>query len=194
MKYRLLCIIILLGTTFSVFAQESQKKHFSPEITLSFNCANNSNVSGFVTGLYNVFFNQKRCNLITGVEYNVKFRNIILLENDFRGRFHYIGIPVNARVNFGKKVKFFIEAGGFFDPIVIEKRIFAKHEIPANKKTVFIHKPDFGFSGGVGLRIPIKKHEFLIKIDHKLTMRRFFDFSRTADLNGLWRIGVGFKF
>ena len=96
MKSRLLFIIILLGTTFSVFAQKSHKKHFSPEITLSFNYVNKNllDAYGFGAGLYNVFFNQKRCNLITGLEYNVVFRNIVLLEDDFPGHYHYIGITM----------------------------------------------------------------------------------------------------
>jgi len=55
----------------------------------------------------------------------------------------------------------------FFDPIVIEKRIFTGQEISTNKKTIYMHKPDFGFSGGIGLRIPVKKYEILIKGDYK---------------------------
>jgi len=195
MKIRLLLLIIFLTTVFGVFAQEPQLKHFSPELKLSFNFTNKNLLGGygFGVGAYNAFFNQKRFNLITGLEYNIVFSNIIFLEDDFGGRYHYIGIPANVRVNFGKKVKFFIEAGAFFDPLVIEKRIFVEQEISTNKKTIYMHKPDFGFSGGVGLRIPVKKYEILIKSDYKLGMSRFFDFSRIYYFNGYWRFGVGFK-
>jgi len=115
------------------------------------------------------------------------------LEDDFAGRYHYIGIPVNARVNFGKKVKFFIEAGAFFDPVIIEKRTFIEHEISRPEKSIYMHKPDFGISGGIGMRIPVKKYEILIKCDYKWGMRNLFDSSNIAAFNKYWRIGVGFK-
>ena len=128
-----------------------------------------------------------------GLEYNVVFRNMVLLEDDFPGRYHYIGIPANVRVNFGKKVKFFIEAGVFFDPIIIEKRIFTGQEISTNKKTIYMHKPDFGISGGIGLRIPIKKYELLLKNDYKWGMKNFYDLSSIAAYNSYLRFTVGFK-
>ena len=195
MKYHFLILVVFLGTIFSVSAQDSVKKQFSPEFKLSFNFSNKTLLGGygFGVGFYNAFFSQKRCNLITGLEYNVVFRNMIFLEDDFQGRYHYIGIPANVRVNFGKKVTFFIEAGVFFDPIVIEKRIFYEKEKSKEAKTTYMHKPDFGFSGGIGLRIPVKKHEILVKSDYKLAMIRFFDYSRIHFLNEYWRFGVGFK-
>jgi len=56
-----------------------------------------------------------------------------------------------------------------------------------------MYKPDFGCSGGVGLRIPVKKYEILLKGDYKWGMRNYFDYSRIASYNGYWRFGVGFK-
>jgi len=196
MKRYLTLIIIFTGTIFCLYSQESEKKtNFSPEITLSYNYVNKNllDAHGFGAGMYNVFFNQKRFNLITGLEYNMVFRNMVLLGNDYGGHYHYIGIPANARVNFGKKVKFFIEAGVFFDPIVIEKRRTHEQNISTSRKTTYIHKPDFGISGGIGLRIPIKEYELLLKSDYKWGMKHLYDFSLIAGYNNYLRFTVGFK-
>ncbi|MCL2289431.1 MAG: PorT family protein, partial [Bacteroidetes bacterium] len=176
-------------------AQESQKKHFSPEFKLSFNFPNKTLLGGygFGAGVHNAFFNQKRWNLIIGLEYNVVFRNMVFLLDDVGGHYHYIGIPINVRVNFGKKVKFFIEAGAFFDPLVLEKRKPIEKDISTTEKTIYVYNPDFGISGGVGLRIPVKKYEILIKSDYKSGMRHLFDYSFITRFNSYWRFAVGFK-
>ena len=82
-KYHFFILIFFWGTTFSVFAQELQefhKKHFSPEFRLSFNFRADGMLPayGFGAGAYNVFFNQKRCNLITGLRIPVKEYEILI--------------------------------------------------------------------------------------------------------------------
>ena len=195
MKFRFLLIIFFLGVTFSIFAQNSEKHtQFSPEFKVSFNMDFSSFIGGnygFGVGLYNAFYNQKRCNLIVGLEYNAVYFSAFLLERDYYTPFYYyIGIPVSCRVNMGKKVKFFIEAGAFFDPLVIEKRIPFEKDVSTTDKTVYLNHPDFGFFGGVGLRIPVKKYEILIKSDYKSGMGSLFCSSTP---NSCWRFAVGFK-
>ena len=92
----------------------------------------------------------------------------------------------------GKKVKFFVEAGAFFDPLVIE-RSKPIYENSTLKKETLIHKPNFGIFGGIGLRIPVKKYEILLKSDYKWGFRDFFDSSPIARKNSCWRFAIGFK-
>jgi hypothetical protein len=182
-----------MGSNFGVFSQEFEKRtKFSPEFKLSFNLPNKTLLGGygFGIGLHNAFFNQKRCNLIIGLEYNAMLNND-LFRYGSKSLYNYIGIPVNVRVNLGKKVKFFVEAGAFFDPIVFERII--EEYITITEKTVYMYKPDFGISGGVGLRIPIKKYEILVKSDYKWGLRSIFDRSSVAFYNRYWRLAVGFK-
>ena len=83
---------------------------------------------GFGVGIYYAFFYQKRCNLVTGLEYN---RNVRYKKHMYGGRFynHFnvtcvidnIGLPVYFRVNMGQKLKFFVETGAFFDFIAMGK-------------------------------------------------------------------------
>jgi len=200
MKSHFLLIIFLLGIFFSTLAQVAQKEHFSPEFKVTFNIASSGLLEGygFGVGVYNAFFTQKKCNLILGLEYNTVFYNTYFLEYrdgeySFIPFFNYLGIPLNARVNFGKKVKFFIEAGVFFDPVVLEKKRFLDKEIAKKEKTIYVYNPDFGCSGGVGLRIPVTKYEIIIKSDYKLGMRRFISPSYIYFPNGYWRFGIGFK-
>ena len=196
MKFRFLLIIFFLGITFSLFAQDSEKHtQFSPEFRVSYNMNFSSFIGetyGFGVGFYNAFYNQKRCNLIVGLEYNCLFGNDLVFMDgqDTKSDYHYIGIPVSCRVNMGKKVKFFIEAGAFFDPLVIEKRIPFEKDVSITGKTVYLNNPDFGFLGGIGLRIPVKKYEILIKSDYKSGMGSLF-YSSTP--NSCWRFAVGFK-
>jgi hypothetical protein len=91
-------------------------------------------------------------------------------------------------------VKFFIEAGAFFDFIVFRIRKAIHNEVGIDNTTMFSSsKPDFGISGGIGLRIPIKKCEILIKSNYKWGMLRIFRFSDIIFYNQYFRFTLGFK-
>jgi hypothetical protein len=189
MKLRFLILIFIFGSTFLIFAQESEKNaKLSPEFKVSFNM-NNSRLGigsfGFGVGAYNAFFNQKRCNLIVGVEYNALFKQYMQLDV-FKYFLSVVGIPVLCRVNIGKTVKFFVDAGAFFDPLFI-----VKSEVNEIRETIY-YKPDFGLSLGVGLRIPVKKYEILIKADRKFSMGELIYLSPSIH-NSYWSFAVGFK-
>jgi len=199
MKFLLSLSIIFIGCYFSSFSQEDVKKSkFSPEITVSFNSKSGLvNGLGFGIGLHNAFFNQKRCNLIVGIEYNCLIRKDLNISDNTNNPIYYnnIGIPAYFRVNMGKKVKFFIDVGTFVDFIVMERIKLLPNEKNMNNKLVHnIHKPDFGISGGIGLRIPIKEYELLLKSDYKWGMKHLYDFSLVASYNHYLRFTVGFKF
>jgi len=215
MKHYFLLLIIVSGCNYFVFAQESAKKSkFSPEITISINQTTvgfKYDKPGFGIGAYNVFFNQRRCNLLVGLEYNWngQFRKEKGKGYEYRyvNTKNYFSIPIYFRVNLGKKVKFFIEPGIFFDPFVFgrvkfsEKVETGKTEVIINK--VKLYKPDFGISGGIGMRIPLKQYEILLKCDYRYGLRKIFDFSTTNKhfnqfhvislYNQYIRFTVGFK-
>jgi len=216
MKRYFLLLIIVFGCNYFVFAQESEKKSkFSPEITISINQTTvgfKYDKPGFGIGAYNAFFNQKRCNLLVGLEYNWngQFRK----EKEQGYEYHYvntknyISIPIYFRVNFGKKIKLFIEPGIFFDPFVFgREKSYFKESTSGMKNTsnkIKLYMPDFGISGGVGMRIPIKQYEILLKCDYRYGLRKIFDFSTTNKhfnqfpmislYNQYIRFTVGFKF
>jgi len=214
MKRYLLLLIIFIGYNL-LFSQESGKKtKFSPEITVSINQTTvgfKYDKPGFGIGVYHVFFNQKRCNLLVGLEYNwngqfykekspgYEFSNIKTK--------NYISIPVYFRVNMGKKIKFFIEPGIFVDPFVFGREKYKYYDANFGMKdahnTVKMYMPDFGISGGIGMRIPIKQYEILLKCDYRYGLRKIFDFSTTNKhfnqfpmislYNQFFRFTVGFK-
>ena len=214
MKNFFLILIILTICNPLVSAQEAnEKKKTFPlnEFSLSLNRTtvsdeNTQDRFGFGVGIYYAFFNQKRCNLVTGLEYN---RNVQYKKHMYGGRFKsysnitcvmdYIGLPVYFRVNMGQKLKFFVETGAFFDFIAMGK-IKGEYEtyLPyTNKRTgTFNHSEswmvNFGVSGGVGLRIPIQKYEILLKGDYKWGMRDIYGYHDSI-YNRYWRFTVGFK-
>ena len=215
MKRYLIFIIFFIGSLFSSFSQETVKKSkFSPEITVSINQTTvgfKHDKPGFGIGLYNAFFNQKRCNLLVGIEFNWNGQFIKEKGPKYESKYidtkNYFGIPIYFRVNFGKKIKFFIEPGIFFDPLVFgrtkstEKIGTGKTEVITNK--VKLYNPDFGISGGIGMRIPINHYEILLKCDYRYGLRKIFDFSKTNKYfnqhpaislyNQFFRFTIGFK-
>jgi len=205
---------IVLGLCFFAFAQKSEKRtEFSPEFAVSINQTTvgfKYDKQGFGIGAYQVFFNQKRCNLLVGLEYNWngQFRKEKGLGYDsYTNTKNYISIPLYFRMNVGKKVKFFIEPGICVDPFVFgrvkitEKLETGKTDVTINK--VKLYKPDFGISGGIGMRIPVKQYEILLKCDYRYGLRKVFDFSTSKKVinqtpvvslyNQFLRFTVGFR-
>lgn len=219
MKYFFFILIFIIFGNLLVSAQESEKeKKIFPinEFTLSLNRTtvadnNTQDRFGFGIGLYYAFFNQKRCNLITGFEYNrnAQFKKHIN-EGYFSNKYNVtytinnVGIPLYFRVNMGQKVIFFIETGVFFDFFNIgREKGYYKTVIPnpmdstirsdsGQFNSKMCYKTNFGISGGIGLRIPIKEYEILIKSDYKWGMRNIGG-GYEGIHNRYWRITIGFK-
>ena len=214
MKHYFLLLIIFLGSVFWTFGQESEKqKKISPEITISLNQTTvgfRYDKAGFGIGAYNAFFNQKRCNLVVGLEFNWncqlrKYTNS-KYESESMATKNYLGVPVYFRVNLGKKVKFFFEQGLFFDPFVFGREKYTEKSVETGIKSVInnkmkLYKSDFGISGGIGIRIPVKAYELLLKCDYKYGLRKIIDFSSKSSVqnpmislyNQYIRFTIGFK-
>lgn len=145
---------------------------------------------GFGIGAFHSIMNQKKVNFILGLEYNL---NRQFLNNTYEGHFanatnvqytiHNMSIPFNLRYNIGKNIRVFIELGGFLDLIVNSKRKGVMHTyFPGENNTIVyneftfkenakITSPNFGICGGIGIKIPVKMRELIIKTDYKFGMR-----------------------
>jgi hypothetical protein len=84
-----------------------------------------------------------------------------------------LSCPVIVRCNIGKKIKFFIELGMFLEVNIfyVEKGTLVSQDFESmaysSKKIKEISNPNsnsFGATIGLGLKIPLKKNELLIKL------------------------------
>jgi len=219
MKHHFLILFFIIVSSQFLYTQELEKKTlYSLEVMISLNRTtvadeNTHNRFGFGAGLYYPFFDQKRCNLVVGLEYN---KNNMFFEYISAGKYstkynttyniNNIGIPVCFRVNMGKKVFFFVEAGTFVDFAISRREKGMYHIIyfpyttnsempdrPFDNKISF-RTPDFGLQGGIGLRIPIhQKYEILIKGDYKWCITNLINNYYDSIRNKYWRFSVGFK-
>jgi len=196
MKHFFFIIIIFFGTVFCISSQNSEHINFSPEVALSLNINHQQFFGtqlGFGVGVFHAFYNQKKCNLILGLQYDAFIKRYDYFElGNFNHYNSFFGIPLLFRVNFGKKVKFFIEPGIFCDLIIFSRvkyRLYNSNEMIE----LYFDKPDFGVSGGIGLRIPINKYEILLKGNYKWGMKYLFNNSFYNSYNQYFRISVGFK-
>jgi len=172
----------------------------------------NDNISdryGFGIGAYHSFLPDKMINVIVGMEYN---RTSFVVSNIHGGHFYhytdltyhinYISIPLGLRINMGKKVKFFIETGGYADLIISSNRKGTIHTYYPDSSNLVVSKDSqinekAGYSSstgvyfGVGLRIPISKYELIIKPDCKLGLNLYLN--RDEVYSRYVRLTAGFK-
>lgn len=158
---------------------------------------------GFGVGMYRAFFEPKKVNLITGLEYNQTrqfWKNNSIpkaTERDVTVTLHTIAVPVMARYSVGGKVKFMVEGGAFVELNVHATRKGFRTSIPpfggpsnevpfkGGRETLF--PVNYGATGGIGMRIPVKQYAITVKTVYRLGLHNM-DF-----LNCYYRLAVGFK-
>ncbi len=169
--------------------------------------------AGFGLGLYRTMLPQKRVNLLLGLEYNYTSRFTGRL---FKGKYSKaydvtysvssISMPITVRGNVGKQVKFFLEAGVYFEVNIggREKGTIITYFYPSDengkvyfKETQYNEKDDvssinYGFSAGIGISIPLGKHYLIIKPDYKFGMVPVYDYMDALS-NNYFRMIVAFK-
>jgi hypothetical protein len=191
MKAFFVTFLILLPIL-SIYGQNDSASFFFNEFNVSLNRTviandNTQDRFGFGTGIYHSMLNRKKINLIFGFEYNLSKQykkeisdNYGTSLEDIEYTIHSFTIPFNVRFNIGKKVKFFIDAGGFVEinfhaKAMGDKHInytrghdtaFKKSVTPFNEE-VNVSRLNYGFTAGLGIRIPVKKIELIIKTDYK---------------------------
>lgn len=105
----------------------------------------------------NLHFNNKLA-LSSGLFLEQKATGIHPEENAFfRANFDYISLPLMARYSFGHFVKYYINAGPYFNYLLQETSFFASTINPEDKSSATnqFHRRDIGLSTGIGLRMPI---------------------------------------
>ena len=188
--------IILISILFvsKIYGQKDSSIFFN-EYSLSINqsnlnIVNSSKTLGFGLGAYHSFSTEKTISGTFGFEFNSTKQ---FIKNMYEGHFsnssnltYYINsvsIPILARLNMGHKTKLFIETGLFLDLNINGKRKGTMETYLPNQSNQIEYKkfdinekanissPNFGPSLGIGLKIPILKHELIIKTDCKLGLR-----------------------
>jgi len=182
----LLIILMLIILTNSIFGQD-KVSFFVNEFSLSINRTNINNANnvdkfGFGLGIYHLFFNNKCCNIITGLEYNrinyfTKFVNEysqVGYGTNQTNNLNSYSLPVGFRLNYGNKTKFFIETGIIINYLIIINEKGTEHISPQftqymKEESQYTYKSTTSSSGlyfGLGFRIPISKFELIIKPDY----------------------------
>ncbi len=199
----------------TAYAQKDTTSFFFNEFDLTLNRTNliNDNTKdrfGFGLGAFRSMMEPKKVNLIFGVEYNLTSQ---LKKSIYMGHFahatdveytiHNLSIPLNFRYNIGNKVKFFLQIGTFVDLIISSSRKGIMHTYLPDQNNKIVYKKfsfkekaglrnlNYGFSGGIGLRIPITKMELTIKTGYNLGLNNL-----SVDdnvYNRYFRLTVGLK-
>jgi hypothetical protein len=191
MKYLIIILLFLLpysniyGQKKSILLSVFNEYSISVNNTLLFD-DNTKNRVGFGAGVYHTFMAEKHFNVTTGLEYNLTSQfKYIMYEGHFSNStdityyFNNLSVPALIRFNIGKKTKLFFDTGGFMDlnigarqkgtrqiysPNQTNQLEYQEYEI--NEKCS-ISPLNYGFSGGIGVKIPVASHELIIKIDYK---------------------------
>jgi hypothetical protein len=177
----------------------------------------NTDRLGCGAGMYRSFVAVRRLDFVFGVEYNytsqfveeISYGNVGY-ENDMTFHIHTISLPFFLRFSMGKDVKFFIESGIFLDiPIVSKKKGYRRisdtsphptypwipwpiyRNIEVNEKAG-ISDINYGPSLGMGVRIPAKSIELIIKADYKTGLNTF-NANNLNLHNQYYRLSVGIR-
>lgn len=195
MKYFFITFILVLLK----FNLTGQQRHFPllSEFSISTNTtfsktysgypsANKKGRVGFGFGVYHIFKSDKRISLITGVEINQVRRGV---GNTNIHHFGYVrntilsktcmSIPAGIRINMGKKIHGFLEAGLFYDQYIYgRQKGVSVSDIPdangnrVHKESIYDHRAElnntFGVYAGMGIRFSVAKFDLILKPDFKL--------------------------
>jgi len=202
--------------TVSVFGQEEgkEKKPFPfEEFSLSVNRTNmsssgNENRFGGGVGMYHPFVLGKQFDLMLGIEYNYTSlfvdhisQGMHYYGNNMTLHIHTFSVPLALRFSMGQNVKYFLESGVFFgalsagnsgDSYVINP--LPTPEDPWDKKPAKLDGErgfSYGFSFGTGVKIPMKRIEWVVKADYKIDLKTL----KTAGYlhHQYYRLGVGIR-
>ncbi len=122
---------------------------------------------------------------------------------DLTYHLNMVSFPVGARLNVGKKIKFFIDAGGFADLMIKSTREGFMHTYFPDENNQVVTKTFpidekaklssyMGVYSGLGIRIPVSGFELVIKGDYKLGLQELYSYMDSIE-NIYWRISVGIR-
>ena len=197
MKYGLFFFLLILLCN-SLYAQDVNEWFFD-EASISFNRTNlvddnTENRNGFGLGVYHSFFADKMANLIFGIEYNrtnqfkkSMYEGHYATATDLTYHLNMASFPLGARLNIGKKIKVFIEAGGYADLMLKSTRTGFMHTYFPDENDQIVNKTYpidekaklssvMGVYSGLGIRIPVSSFEVVIKGDYKLGLQDLYSY------------------
>lgn len=213
MKYGL-SLLLLIFLCNSLLAQDVNELFFD-EVSISFNQtnladSNTENRNGFGVGVYHSFFPENSVNLTFGIEYNrtSQFKHSMYeghyaTATDLTYHLNIASFPLGARLNIGKKIRFFIEAGGYADLVVKSTRKGIMHTYFPDENGQVVNKTFpidekaklssvMGVYSGLGIRIPVSTFEMVIKGDYKLGLQDLYSYMDSIT-NTYWRISIGIR-
>src|SRR5690554_2721810 len=78
-------------------------------------------------------------------------------EEDVKVNYDYLTMPILARVTFGKRVKYFVNAGPYFGYVLKQNMVIKSSIAPTRNEdgTSMSKRYDIGFSTGLGASVPI---------------------------------------
>ena len=174
----------------SVFGQEKKlekKPFFFEEFSIS---VNRTNRFGGGAGMYHSFVLGKQFDLVLGMEYNYTslFVDYISQGMHYFGHnmtfhIHAFSLPLTLRFIIGKNVKYFLESGMLIGILGVgssgDSYVVNPHPTPDNP---WHTKPAklkgegglyYGPSFGMGVRIPMKGIEWIVKADYRINLKAF---------------------
>jgi len=210
--YSLALMLLLIG---SLLYGQSNSPVFFDEFSISISKANlNKSLEkegfGFGFGFYKNIFSEKMVNLVPGFEFNRSVQYFEQMSSGHYGNYtdltiyiNTLSLPVNARVNFGHKFKFFVEGGVFLDFTLGNKRKGMSHfyqpgtgEPPEEgfpfEDKLNLEGINYGVSLGLGISIPISKIDLIIKPDYKFGVRTLYSYQDSV-CNRYFRLSVAIK-
>jgi hypothetical protein len=128
---------------------------------------NSSYLIGVLSGGFFQYNFNKTIALKTGIYYELKGTKVESksdqLPPDGKLVFHlnYLSVPILFRVNVGKSVKFFANAGPYFAFLFHESTIYMPESGDPYKlgdETQYYHPVDIGIILGIGMAVPLPKH------------------------------------
>jgi len=116
--------------------------------------------TGGIAGQYNI---NEMWSVKLGAAYERKGSDIERTDIVTKGgvNMDYISIPLLLKAKFGKKIKFFVNAGPYLGILLSSKnRLDAYSNIPETETNTdsTTKKTDFGISGGIGMEIPVGRN------------------------------------
>lgn len=215
MRIALVFLCWMMSVSLS-FSQGSARPVFFNEASISVNRTlvandNTTDLFGCGIGLSRVVLNRKGFFLNAGLEYNFTRQK---KDRTYEGHFahaedvtydlHFLTVPLTVRYDLGRKVRFFLEAGGFLDLMLHSWRrgtwysyLPGSGGMPEYNSRFFegnagVTNPNYGILAGLGIRIPVEEKGYVVvRSDYRLG---FNVLSKDEDIRNRYvRLSVGWN-